>query len=160
RIKAWPLLVEPKLAGYRFTFLCRNGHGGFVSRSGIRQEAADQLLGPMIKTALLDYQGSVASGYSRHKILPDGGDSRSQLNFMADGEMVMPGGFNENGALRRKDKHAEGARLHIFDLMSYDDFDAAGSVGGTYMERRAWLDEFVKYATEPTITKTPRYIVQ
>lgn len=160
RIKAWPQIVEPKLDGYRFTFLCRNGHGGFFSRSGIRQEAADHLVEPMIKTALFAYQGSVASGSNLHKILSKGCDSRSQLNFMADGEMVMPGDFNENGALRRKDKHAEGARFHIFDLMSYDDFDAAGSVGGTYMERRAWLDEFVKYATEPTITKTPRYIVQ
>src|SRR5690606_3107977 len=57
----------------------------------------------------------------------------------------------------RKDEAAAGARFHIFDLMSYADFDAPGSVGKPYTERRKLVEEFVASATDPAITKTPRY---
>jgi ATP-dependent DNA ligase len=156
RIKKWPQIVEPKLDGYRFTFLCRGGHGGFFSRSGIRQPAADHLVEPMIATAFKAAHGSEAICETLAE-MKSFNDDRANLNFMADGEMLMDGHFNENGALRRQDEQAEGAKFHIFDLMPYADFDAVGSVGRPYMERRTLVEEFVKHAATPEITKTPRY---
>jgi DNA ligase-1 len=159
RIKKWPQIVEPKLDGYRFTFLCKDGKGGFFSRSGIRQESADHLVEPMMKAAGIAYQASVGDGSDLWKVLSAGrSDARSDLSFMVDGEMIMPGDFNANGKLRSKES-AEGATFHIFDLMSYADFDAVGSVGKTYLERRRDVEAFVKAAASPVITMTPRYFV-
>lgn len=157
RIKTWPQIVEPKLDGYRFTFLCRDGHGGFFSRSGIRQEAADHLVEPMIETALAAATKSQMVQEMRDLLVGGQTITRENLNFMADGEMIMPGDFNANGALRRKGEQAEDAKFHIFDIMSYADFDAVGSVGLTYLDRRKLVEEFASKATSPLITKTERY---
>ncbi|RWI35450.1 RNA ligase family protein [Mesorhizobium sp.] len=159
RIKSWPQFVEPKYDGYRYTFLCRNGEGGFFSRNGIRQPAADHLVEPMIETALNAYQGSVANGTDLHKLLSNKLDNRGSMNFMVDGEMMMPGDFNATGALRRKDEQATDAFFQVFDIMSYADFDAVGSVGKPYKERRKLVEEFVSYSVGPAIAKSERYFV-
>jgi ATP-dependent DNA ligase len=157
RMKSWPQIVEPKLDGYRFTFLCRDGQGGFFSRTGIRQAAADHLVEPMIETAIAAYQKSVAHGTELHKLLSKANDNRGSMNFMADGEMIVDGSFAETGALRRKEETAAGAMFHIFDMMSLDDFNAVGSVGLAYLQRRKMVEEFVSASSYVTITKTPRY---
>ncbi|WP_326894435.1 hypothetical protein U8P73_36725 (plasmid) [Rhizobium beringeri] len=56
--------------------------------------------------------------------------------------------FEETGAFRRKDEDALGAELHLYDLMSYEDFDAPGAVGEPLEVRRVWVAEFVKLAKE------------
>lgn len=163
RVKSWPQVVEPKLDGFRFTFLCRDGKGGFFTRSGKRAPAADHLVQPMIDTAL------AALGKSDDRVLWSTLSTRphdlaryayQDLNFMVDGEMIAGTTFNEtSGALRRGTGTANDATFHIFDLMSFADFDATGSVGRPYLERRALVEEFVRYAVTPAITKTPRYFV-
>lgn len=162
RLKSWPQIIEPKLDGYRFTFLCRDGHGGFFTRSGKRAPAADHLVEPMIATALVALQVS-QNNTLRSTLSTRPGDltryARDDLNFMVDGEMMMPGDFNETGALRRKDEQALDATFHVFDIMSYADFNAPGSFAKPYMERRKLVEEFVANAVSDKITKTPRYII-
>jgi len=162
RIKSWPQVVEPKLDGYRFTFLCRNGNGGFFTRSGKRAPAAEHLVEPMIETALRALQANnhreLCSTLSTRP-----GDlaryARQDLNFMVDGEMTVNDNFAETGALRRTSEVAKDALFNVFDLMSYADFDATGSVGKPYMERRNLVAAFVSHADDTIITKTPRYLV-
>lgn len=160
RIKKWPQILEPKLDGYRFTFLCRDGFGGFFTRSGKRAPAADHLIEPMIEAAVSLLQNSKNDDL-RFLLNPRAGSlgryARDDLNFMVDGEMMMPGNFNETGALRRQSATAQGATFNIFDIMSYAHFDAVGSVGKPYLERRALLEEFVRGAANPAIKHTPRY---
>lgn len=161
RVKKWPVAVEPKLDGYRYTFLCRDGNGQFFSRSGIPQPAAAHLIEPMVETALAALEkGSVAL---RHTLLEEQAAlksvfSRDKLNFMVDGEMMVPGDFNATGALRRTSEAAVDAYFNVFDIMSYADFDATGSVGKPYAERRKLVDEFASFSANGAITKTPRYL--
>lgn len=163
RIKSWPQVIEPKLDGYRFTFLCRDGNGGFFTRSGKRAPAAEHLVEPMIQTALRALQGvssfdGLAAALST-KPGHLGTYARTSLNFMIDGEITVNDNFAEMGTLRRKSETAKDALFNVFDLMPFADFDAVGSVGKVYTDRRKLVEEFVGYADEKIITKTPRYLV-
>ena len=163
RIKSWPQVIEPKLDGYRFTFLCREGSGGFFTRSGKRASAAEHLVEPMIQAALTALQednirGELASTLST-KPGHLGSYARSNLNFMVDGEITVNDDFAEMGALRRKSETAKDALFNAFDIMSYSDFDATGSVGKPYLERRKLVEQFVSHADSKIVTKTPRYLV-
>lgn len=160
RVKSWPVFVEPKYDGYRYTFLCRNGNGGFFSRSGIRQVAADHLVERMIETALETLAKSNNSDL-RFTLNKHAGSlgryARDDLAFMVDGEMMMPGNFNETGALRRTSEQATTAFFKAFDIMSYDDFDAVGSVGKPYKERRKLVEQFVSFADASAIQVSESY---
>ena len=158
RIKSWPVAVEPKLDGFRVSFVVRDGNGGFFARSGKRLPALDHMVTPVMQVA------AAAMVKSKNKALRDL-LSNGAWNFMLDGEM-MAGEFNEtSGALRRKSEKAQDAQFHIFDIMSFAEFDATGSHAKPYSDRRALVEEFVSYATPEhvadlapgQVTKTPRY---
>lgn len=170
RIKKWSQIVEPKLDGFRVTFLCRDGHGGFFTRSGKRMPSLDHLVEDVIRTA----EGIIVNDKANkllRDILMDDIDSplsdeekamrptsaRSSLNFMLDGEALTDGSFNDtSGALRRESTEAD-ATYHIFDIASYAEFDAVGSIERSYMDRRALVEQFVRYSLSKALTKTPRY---
>lgn len=162
RIKSWPQVIEPKLDGYRFTFLCRDGSGGFFTRSGKRAPAAEHLVEPMIQTALTAL-ATTNNQKLKFTLSTRPGDiaryARADLNFMVDGEMTVNGNFAETGALRRTSETAKDALFNVFDIMSYADFDATGSSGEVYMERRKLVEELITHADGKIITKTPRYLV-
>lgn len=170
RVKSWPQALEPKLDGFRVTFLCRDGNGGFFTRSGKRMPSLDYLVEDTIAVALKALTASNSQDL-RFTLSTRPGDlarmAREDLNFMLDGE-AMSGSFNEtSGALRRESEQAKNAVYHIFDMMSYADFDADGSVGRPFKERRALVQEFVGYANGATddadlsevIKMTPLYLV-
>lgn len=140
RIKSWPQKGEFKLDGQRNTFLCRNGFGGFFTRSGKRVPALDFLVPVVVDAAQKVRETTTVLD---HVLVDENGG----LSFMLDGEAMM-GLFEETGALRRKDQDALGAELHLYDMMSYADFDAKGSVGEVLAERRRNLTQFVKLAKE------------
>lgn len=157
RVKVFPQYIEPKLDGYRFTFICRNGSGGFFTRTGKRNQAAEHLVEPMIQAAI---KAAQLSGDTMQEILLGGRTGmRQNLNFMVDGEMIVDESFKETGALRRKDTAAEGAKFHVFDIMSFENFDAIGAVKIPYRIRRACVMEFVHYADPKYITQTSSYLV-
>lgn len=131
---------EFKLDGQRNTFLMKDNHGGFFTRSGQRVPALDFMVPVVMQAA--SYAVSAASPELRNLLKREGEDV---LNFMLDGEAMM-GLFEETGALRRKDVDAIGAELHLYDIQSYDDFNAVGAVGLALSERRKLLQEFVKLA--------------
>lgn len=162
RVKSWPQFVEPKYDGYRYTFLCRSGEGGFFSRNGIRQASCDHLVEPMIELAVAAL-GKSQNSDLKFTLSTRPGDlaryARDDLNFMVDGEMMVPGNFNATGALRRTSETANDAFFQVFDIMSYADFDAVGSVGRPYIERRKLVEELVSYSVGPAITKAERYFV-
>ena len=158
-IKKWPVFVEPKYDGFRVSFLCRDGHGGFFTRSGKRMPQLDHLVEPVIKLALTILQEQRASQELLETLDPVGSlinDSRSNLNFMLDSEAVTGSFQATSGDLRRKGEEAE-ATLIIFDIMSYAEFDAVGSHEKPYTGRRALVEEFVGFVDDQPLQKSERY---
>lgn len=140
KIKKWPWKAEPKLDGNRNTFICRESLGGFFTRSRKRVPALDFMVQPVIEAATRAYDVTQFAPL-KETLSADG----SSLNFVLDGEAMM-GLFEDTGALRRKNADAVGAELHLYDILSLADFDAVGSAGPTFLERRKILAEFVKQA--------------
>lgn len=163
RVKKWPVAVEPKLDGFRYTFIYRNGVGGFFTRSGKPAPSVDHVTEAVVQMANWIFLELSADDPLRDLILNGKETSFENAAFVLDGEMIA-GEFNEtSGALRRESEQAKNARFHVFDIMTWDDFDAVGSVGQPYAERRRMVDEFVKVAAvadrwSRLITKTPRYL--
>lgn len=144
---------EFKLDGQRNTFLCHNGNGGFFTRSGKRVPSLDFIVPTVVNVAA--YAAQKCSPALRKVLIGDRPGSVSSLNFMLDGEAMM-GLFEDTGALRRKETNAEGAELHLYDILSYEDFDAVGSAGDPFEVRRMHLAEFVMFAKEKLVqTPTP-----
>lgn len=139
KVKSWPQKGEYKLDGQRNTFLCQNDNGGFFTRSGKRVPQLDFLVPIVMKAANV----AAVADSDLNQLMIDG--DTSGLNFMLDGEAMM-GLFEDIGALRRKETDAKGAELHLYDIMSYADFDATGSVGKPLHERRELLRKFVHIA--------------
>lgn len=133
---------EFKLDGNRNTFLVKDNNGGFFTRSGKRVPALDFLVPAVLKAAA--WAAHKGSDDLKRVLMGEGSDPAS-LNFMLDGEAMM-GLFEDTGALRRKDTDAVGAELHLYDMMSYDDFNTPGAVGQPLTVRRTWLAEFVQLA--------------
>lgn len=135
RIKSWPVKVELKLDGQRTTFICRENNGGFFTRSGKIVPALDFMVQPLIKAAsvVAKEDSEVATIIGK----PD------NLNFMLDGEAMM-GLFEDTGVLRRIGEDARDAELHLYDILSYNDFIAPQSAGADLMSRRNILQKFVQ----------------
>lgn len=136
--ETWPWKAEYKLDGQRNTFLCKDGKGSFFTRTGKVVPALDFLVPRVLATGKA---AAESSDTMRDLLIDDDGG----LSFMLDGEAMM-GLFAETGKLRSKGKDATNAELHLYDIMSYEDFDAPGLVGPILEERRKLLSEFVKFA--------------
>lgn len=164
-IKEFPWVIEPKLDGQRNTLLVKNGEGAFFTRSGKVVPALQFLVQPVLDVArhavtvdpgLCEFMTGVRSFM--------GGETQlSAISFMLDGEAMM-GLFKDTGALRRKDADAEGAELHLYDMMPYDDFNEPGTHGLPLRKRRAYLNRFVQIAHElltsdGPVQKVPQYFV-
>ncbi|QNH71634.1 putative DNA ligase [Rhizobium phage V1VFA-S] len=137
--------AEFKLDGNRNTFLSKDGNGGFFSRTGNRVVPLDFLVPHVMKAAA--YAAQKGSDALKKVLIGDRVGSMTSLNFMLDGEAMMTL-FEETGAFRRKDEDALGAELHLYDMMTYEDFDAPGAVGEPLKVRRQWVAEFAKLAKE------------
>jgi ATP-dependent DNA ligase len=162
KIKVWPQKAEPKLDGNRNTFLCKNGQGGFFTRTGRVVPALDFLVAPVLKAAAFAFENGSRQLRETLSINPDV-STDATLDFMLDGEAMM-GLFEDTGALRRKDVDAVGAELHLYDMLSYQDFNKVGAHGPGLDARRALLTEFVTLAKkvlggEGCIQIVPQYFV-
>lgn len=143
KVKRWPQKGEYKLDGNRNSFICKDGNGGFFTRSGKRVPALDFMVDDILKTAKKVWS-ITESDSLKATLSQDGG---ATFNYMLDGEAMM-GLFADTGALRRKDVDAVGAELHLYDIMSLPDFDAVGSQGPVLEDRRTALTEFVRVAKD------------
>jgi hypothetical protein len=157
KIKSWPQKAEFKLDGNRNTFLARNGRGGFYTRTGKIVPALDFLVRPVIEAAKFVAM-QPATDPALLAVLTNGTNDPNKLSFMLDGEAMM-GLFADTGAFRRKDADATRAELHLYDIMSFDDFDAAGSVGKPLEDRRLLLQQFVHLAKTKLGEDSPIQIV-
>lgn len=140
KVKSWPRKGEYKLDGNRNTFLARDGQGGFFTRTGKIVPSLDFLVKPVLDAAKKMLAGDVTPELRATLI-----DAEGHLSFMLDGEAMM-GLFGDAGKLRRKGSDADGAELHLYDILSYANFDEAAPVGPTLDERRKVLREFVHLA--------------
>jgi len=139
RVKSWPQKAEFKLDGQRNTFLCHNGNGRFFTRAGNPVPALDFMVPIVMKAA------HIVVGAGRADLNEVLLNENGELDFMLDGEAMM-GLFEDTGKLRRAREAAIGAELHLYDFMSFGDFDAPGAVGKPLVERRRLLSDFVRLA--------------
>ncbi|SCW95737.1 hypothetical protein [Ancylobacter rudongensis] len=141
KVKSWPQKLEYKLDGNRNTFIAKDGHGGFFTRTGKRVLSLDFLVQGVLRAAQVALETTTMKELQR-TLSQDNGRT---LNFMLDGEAMM-GLFANTGVFKRTTEDAVGAELHLYDIMSLPDFDAIGSVGYPLEQRRKMLVEFVRQA--------------
>lgn len=102
RVKAWPVMVQPKLDGVRVLVFVDpiKGTAKFLSRSGKEFTSFDDLAEPSVALARRLYGPS----------FPDGG-------IVLDGEVVTSDFLSTVSEVRRKNKTSENAVLHVFDAV-------------------------------------------
>lgn len=137
RITGKKAYAEWKLDGYRATFICVHGNGGFYSRSGKEYPSMQFSAAPLIKVmkAFLKVHPD---------FMPDYDGTNETLSFAIDAELMM-GMFNETGAIRRKNEQAEKSEIHVFDLLTYKQFNGDAK-SPEYKVRRGYVEAFVRLA--------------
>jgi ATP-dependent DNA ligase len=148
-VSKFPVAAEPKLDGNRVSFISRDGSGGFFTRTGKVIASLDHMV-PVVLNMLKDWIDQT--------VMLDGEDPLNDFlsslticngvpSLMLDGEMMSDQGFNEvNGALNRKED-VYGLSFHIFDALSWEEFDAPGAVPVTYVQRRRRVNSIVTFAS-------------
>jgi DNA ligase-1 len=144
-VKDFPVVAEPKLDGNRVTFISRDGSGGFFTRTGQVIASLDKMVPVTLdvlknwhKDWLLSHDG-FSKPLSVKNEIPD---------LMLDGEMMSVEGFDAvNGALNAKDDRTDGLSFHIFDCLTWEEFDATGAVEVSYIDRRKRVNGIVRYAS-------------
>lgn len=152
-VKKFPVAVEPKLDGNRVSFIARDGSGGFFTRTGKVIDSMDAMVQPVLDTLKGWYASSNGFGMSLTAV-------NGIPNIMLDGEMMSDQGFDAvNGALNAKDDRTAGLSFHVFDCLSWEEFDAMGDVKVPYVSRRQRVNSIVVYASgvgqARTIRQTP-----
>lgn len=150
RVAEFPVAVEPKLDGFRVTFIAKDGSGGFFTRTGKVIEDLDHLVAPTLE-ALRHWVGVTRL---------TNGQPNPVLDFLAtvscvkmtpqivlDGE-IMPdsGQFND---VKRAMKEGR-VVYNIFDMLTWEDFDAMGAVELAYLHRRLCVQDFNAFAKHVT----------
>lgn len=133
RIEGKEIYAEYKLDGYRTTFLCHQGNGGFYTRTGKLYDSLNHAVAPVLKVARSMAQAGE----------PLFGDP-NDMKFVIDSE-ALTGMFSDTGKLRRKSEQANEAELHIFDLLSYAEFTGSEKAPD-YETRRKRVEAFVRHA--------------
>lgn len=142
RINGWKMAGEPKLDGNRNTFLCIDGLGAFYTRSGDVVAALNFAVAPVMKVAKF-----MAENDPAFYTVPSASDPEARsLSFALDGEAMM-GLFGDTGKLRRKNSQATGCELHLYDLVSYNDWKGTSAKPMPLSERRAKLESFCRAAS-------------
>lgn len=153
RINSFPVAVEPKLDGHRVTFIAKDGSGGFFTRTGKVIESLDHMVEPVLK-ALRHWTGiaRITNGGSNpvNDFLSCLPSVVGTPEIVLDGEMMSDVSFAEtSGALRRKGHEAD-VRFHVFDMLTWPEFDAMGAVQVPYISRRARVVSFILAANAVT----------
>lgn len=140
-VKKFPVVVEPKLDGNRVSFIARDGSGGFFTRTGKVIASLDAMV-PVVLNAVKDWFAH-SNGFGMNLSSKNG-----VPNIMLDGEMMSSAGFDAlNGALNAKDDRTDGLSFHIFDCLTWEEFDAMGEVRVTYVDRRKRVNSIVVHAS-------------
>lgn len=149
-IKKFPVAGEPKLDGNRVSFIARDGSGGFFTRTGKVIASLDPMV-PVVLGAVKDWFAS-SNGFGMELTSVNG-----VPNIMLDGEMMSDAGFDAvNGALNAKDDRTEGLSYHIFDCLTWEEFDAMGEVRVAYADRRKRVNSIVVHASGMGLAQTIR----
>lgn len=138
----FPVAVEPKIDGYRLTFLSMDGQGAFYTRAGKPIPSMDHLVPDILELLrfcnlwLVDTLGATSV---------DG-----IPNMMIDGEVKTEGENFEDmsGTLRQTSEDATGAIYHIFDMMTLEAFQSPEDVEASYMVRRALCVQTAEFAEQ------------
>lgn len=163
RVPDWSagVSVEPKLDGMRVTFIAKDSGAGFFTRAGHPLPALDHLIPDILETfeRVKDRRESGTKPFYHqfYQRFYEYISRNDRPNFVLDGE-VITGLFASTGKVRGKGK-AKDAEFHLFDILSFDDFDAPGAVGPGYFDRRMMLREFHSSVPEgcETIQLVPNY---
>lgn len=158
RVKKFPVPVEPKLDGYRCTFIATEGKGAFFTRSGKAIPAFQELAEPLLEAARHIRDGARNGDVDDHyrdlaTVLFDG--NNDDPTFTLDGE-ALNGLFANMGAVKRKNGQAYDAELHAFDLLPYSGFIGNLPYQVPWETRRTLLQTFVSEVR--AVTHAPVYI--
>lgn len=149
-VKKFPVAVEPKKDGNRVSFITRDGSGGFFTRTG-KVIASLEPMVPVLLDAVRQWFGQTRIGPVTDPVMKFTGQllgTNHIPNLMLDGEMMSVLGFDAvNGALNAKDDRTEGLSFHIFDCLSWEEFDAVGDVKVPYVERRQRVNSIILCAS-------------
>ena len=105
RVSEWPVYVEPKLDGMRCVAKVQNGSVEFFSRNGMAITSIPHLE-DAVKEMLFSVYGEPV-----------------QTTTYVDGELTSGDNFNISiSALRKKDKVAQEAKFHVFEILTEDEF--------------------------------------
>lgn len=163
-VKKFPVAVEPKLDGNRVSFISRDGSGAFFTRTGKVIASLDHMV-PVVLNMLKGWISAtvpINGDDPMNDFLSNITISNGIPYVMLDGEMMSDKGFDDvNGALNRKED-VHGLSFHIFDALTWEEFDAMGSVNVSYVNRRRRVNSIVTYASgnglAQVIRQTPVHI--
>lgn len=128
RIKEFPVAVEPKIDGMRVICIASETSAEFFTRSGHVVTTLDH-----VKTDVMDIA------------------KRAGFKMVLDGEATSGKNFNESiSALRKKDEEASEAVFTVFDIITYNEWEAE-DVKPNCQARRNRLELLLDNETYPNI---------
>ncbi|AGC36081.1 putative ATP-dependent DNA ligase protein [Rhizobium phage RHEph10] len=162
RVTKFPVPIEPKLDGYRCTFIAKEGKGAFFTRSGKAIPAFQELAEPLLEAAKHIRQearnGDVDDHYRDLALMLFDGNN-VEPTFVLDGEALY-GLFANMGAIKRKNGQLYDGELHAFDLLPLSGFLGNTPYKVPYEKRRELLSTFVselRSVTNAPVYQTPTY---
>lgn len=142
RITAFPVGCEPKMDGYRITFIARNGSGGFFTRTGKVVPDLDHMVEPTLKALKhwVTLTRLPASNDPVDAMLAITSYENGVPSIVLDGEMMPDSGAFADVKRAMKE---ERVIFNIFDMLTWEEFDKVGPVEVPYIERRMRVMSFV-----------------
>jgi ATP-dependent DNA ligase len=154
RVKQWPLVGEPKLDGWRSSFVAYAGQGAFFTRSGSAMDGLAHMAPAVMKTLAWfrdlpvdqatadELKTTIDLIHQLQAVLcfdPDG-----NANVMIDSESVT-GLFNTTNQVLSKTNDVD-AEMHCFDIVPYVEFVEPKPYTMPYIKRRKLMELFVRGA--------------
>jgi ATP-dependent DNA ligase len=154
RVQEFPMVGEPKLDGWRSSFIAFAGQGAFFTRSGSAMDGLAHMA-PALMKALeyvrdmpIDQTAATELGttveYLNLLRQVASFDENGHANVMIDSESVT-GLFATTNVVRSKTEDAE-AEMHAFDIVPYAEFVDPKPFKMPYIKRRKVVELFVKIA--------------
>lgn len=124
KVKEWPVGIETKLDGVRALFVIEPG----ATKATCHSREGNEF------TSVYQLNEIVFKAYE---------NAEMKNGLVLDGELFCGNFKNTVSAIRKKDKEAEGAILHVFDMIPYEEWKAYAPSKRSFVARRHELIVFM-----------------